>query len=95
MSILATNTILIRTDTGEYLSHFLFFDPESMTWTKDVNEAFSFRTHTDAECNARLILDRMHDPTNRRVGLKSAKAAVKDGKLNVSEWYAVNVCLVA
>lgn len=70
------HTILSRTDTGEYLSHFLFFDPEAMTWTKDVNEVFCFRLHSDAECNARLILDRLHDPINRNVGLKNAKAVV-------------------
>lgn len=88
-------TIISRTDGGEYLSELLFFDPESMTWSNDINEAFYFRAHTDAECNARLILDRLHDPTNRHVGLKSAKAAVKDGELEVGEWYSVNVCFVA
>ena len=44
---------------------------------------------------ARLILDRLNDPTNRPVGLKSAKAVVKDGELDVGEWFSVNVCLVA
>jgi len=95
MNLPTTCTILSRTDTGEYLSHFLFFDPDSMTWTKDVNEAFCFRAHSDAECNARLILDRLNDPTNRSVGLKSAKAVVKDGELVIGEGYAVNVILVA
>jgi len=56
---------------------------------------FCFSTYTSAECNARLILDRLDDPTNRRVGLKCAKAAVKDGELEVGEWYSVNVILVA
>ena len=95
MSLSTTYTILSRTDTDEDLSNFLFFDPESMSWTKDQNEAFCFRSHSDAEANARLILDRLHDPTNRRVGLKSGKAVVKDGELEVAEWYSVNVCLVA
>jgi hypothetical protein len=95
MSIPITYTILSRTDTGEYLSQFLFFLPDLATWSKDINEVFCFRSHSDAECNARLILDWLHDPTNRRVGLKCAKAAVKDGKLNVGEWHAVNVCFVA
>ena len=90
-----TYTILMRTARGEYLRNFLFFDPESMTWTKDKDKAFCFRSHTDAECNARLILDRLHDPTNRSVGLKCAKAVVKDGELEVGEWYDVNLCLVA
>jgi hypothetical protein len=95
MTIPTTYTILSRTDTSEYLSHFLFFDAESLTWTKNQNEAFCFRSHSDAECNARLILDRLDDPVNRRVGLKSAKAVVKDGKLVVGSWFSVNVCLVA
>jgi hypothetical protein len=90
-----TYTILSRSDTGEYLSQFLFFDPESMTWMKDLDEVFCFRSHSDAECNARLILDRLDDPVNRRVGLKCAKATVKDDELDVAEWYPVNVCLVA
>jgi hypothetical protein len=95
MSLPTTYTILSRTDTNEFLSHFLFFDPEYLTWTKDVDEVFCFRSHSDAEANARLILDCLHDPTNRRVGLKCAKAAANDGKLDVGEWYLVNVCLVA
>ena len=56
MSIPTTYSILSRNDTGEYLSHFLSFDPESMTWTKDLDESFCFSTYTSAECNARLIL---------------------------------------
>ena len=95
MNLSITYTILSRTDTNEYLSHFLFFDPASMTWTKDINEVFCFRSHSDAEANARLILDRLNDPTNRRVGLKCVKAVVKDGELVVGEWYPVNVFLVA
>jgi len=66
-----------------------------MTWTKDVNEAFCFRSHSDAEANGRLILSRLGDPANRRVGLKCAKAVVKDGEIDVKEWYPVNVCLIA
>jgi hypothetical protein len=90
-----TYTILSRSDTGEFLSHFLFFDPESPTWTKNLDEVFCFSTYTSAECNARLILDRLGDPTNRRVGLKCAYAAVKDGELDVEDWYAVNVIRLA
>ena len=95
MNISTAYTILLRTDTEEYLSHFLFFDPNAMTWTKDINEVFCFRSHSDAECNAKLILDRLHDPTNRKVGLKCANAGVKDGKLSVDDWYSVNVIMVA
>ena len=95
MSIPTTYTILFRTDTGEYLSHFLFFMPDPPTWTKEINEVFCFTTYTSAECNARLILDCLDDPLNRRVGLKCAKAVVKEEELEVGELYAVNVILVA
>lgn len=95
MSIPTTYTILCRSDTGEFLSHFLFFDLQSLTWAKDQDEAFCFKTYSDAECNARLILDHLNDPVNRRVGLKCAKAVVKDGELEVGDWYSVNVILVA
>jgi hypothetical protein len=95
MTIPTTRTIIRRTDTGEYLERFLFFDPESLTWTKDPDHVFCFRSHSDAESNARLILDRLDDPTNRRVGLKCAKAVVKDGELNVGEWFSVNVIRLA
>jgi len=37
---------------GEYLSNFMFFDPEAMTWTKDLNEAICLTTHSIVECNA-------------------------------------------
>ena len=90
-----TYIILSRSDTGEFLSHFLFFDPESMTWTKDLDEVFLFTTYTSAECNSRLILDRLGDPTNRRVGLKCAKTVLKDGRLDVADWYPVNVIRLA
>lgn len=94
-TLIEGHTILMRTDTGEFLSHFLFFSSDPPKWTKDINEVFCFRSHSDAECNARLILDRLDDPVNRRVGLKCAKAVVKDGELEVGDWYSVNVILVA
>ncbi len=95
MSITTTYTILSRTDTGKYLGHFAFYLPEPPSWTKDQNEAFCSKTHSDAECNAVLILDRLNDPVNRRIGLKCAKVVFKDGELEVGEWYAVNVCFIA
>jgi hypothetical protein len=48
------------------------------TWSKDLKDAFYFRSHSDAKCNARLILDRLDDPLNRRVGLKSAGVEEKN-----------------
>ena len=95
MTLATTYTILRRTDTSEYLSHFLFFDPQSMAWTKNLDEVFCFRSHSDAEANGRLILDRLNDPTNRRVRLKCAKAAVKNGELEIGESYPLCVARVA
>jgi hypothetical protein len=95
MSIPTTYTILQRIDTCEYLLRFEFFSAEMPAWTKDINAAFGFRSHADAESNAKLILDRLNDPLNRRVGLKSASVEVKNGKPTVGEWYKVNVCRVA
>ena len=88
-------TIISRSDTGEYLSKFEFFSPKMPTWSKDINEVFCFRSHTDAECNARLILDRLDDQLNRRMGLKYASAEVKDGKLVLGEWHPICIVRVA
>ena len=95
MLIPTTYTIISRNDTGEYLSRFEFFSPEMPTWSKDINEAFCFRSHSDAESNARLILDRLDDQLNRRVGLKYAGAEVKNGKLVVGEWRQICIVRVA
>jgi hypothetical protein len=95
MPIPTTHTIISRTDTSEYLSRFEFFLPEMPTWSKDINESFCFRSHSDAESNARLILDRLDDPLNRRVGLKIAGAEMKKGKLVVGDWYSICIVRVA
>ena len=95
MTIPTTYTILFRNDTSEYLSRFEFFSPELPAWSKDIKEAFCFRSHTDAECNARLILDRLDDQLNRRVGLMYASAEVKKGKLVVGEWRPICIVRVA
>lgn len=50
---------------------FLFFMPDEPTWTREAEHAFQFRSHSDAESNARLILERLEDPTNAKLGLKS------------------------
>jgi hypothetical protein len=76
-------TILRRTDTNEYLSHFLFFMPDPPIWTRDPDEAFPFRTHSDAESNARLILERLGDPTNTKVRLRIGD---EEGMYPVNVW---------
>jgi len=90
MPIHTTQTIISRTDTGDYLHRFEFYSPEMPTWSKDVTQAFCFRSHTDAESNARL-----NDPLNRRVGLKIAGAEMKKGKLVVGEWCSICIVRVA
>jgi hypothetical protein len=95
MTIPTTYTIISRSDTDEYLSRFEFFSPEMPIWSKDINEAFCFRSHSDAEVNARLILDRLDDPLNRQVGLMYARAEVKDGKLVLGEWRPICIVRVA
>ena len=95
MTIPTTHTIISRTDTAEYLSRFEFFSPEMPTWSKDINAAFCFRSHSDAESNARMILDRLGDPLNRRVGLKIAGVEMKNGKLVVGEWCSICIVRVA
>ena len=95
MTIPSTYTIIFRSDIDEYLSRFEFFSPELPTWSKDVNQAFRFRSLTDAESNARLILNRLDDPLNRRVGLKIAGAEMKNGKLVVGDWYSICIVRVA
>ena len=94
MTIPTTYTIISGSDIGEYLHRFEFFSPEMPTWSKDINEAFCFRSHNDAESNARLILDRLDDPLNRRVGLRIAGAEMKKGKLVIGEWYSICVTCV-
>jgi hypothetical protein len=86
MTISTTHTVISRNDTAEYLCRFEFFSPEMPTWSK---------SHTDAESNARLILDRLDDQLNRRVGLKIAGAEMKSGKLVVGEWYSICIVRVA
>ncbi|MCX6135892.1 MAG: hypothetical protein NTV54_00125 [Ignavibacteriales bacterium] len=86
-----TYTILSRTDTGEYLSQFLFCLPDPPMWSKDIDAVFRFQSHSDAEANARLILGRLGDPKNEKVGLKSAKVEKKKGEIVVGTWYSMVV----
>jgi hypothetical protein len=63
----STYTLLHRTDTNEYLTHFEFWDRNSIQWSANVDEAFLFRTHSDAEINGRMVLGWLGDPLNRHL----------------------------
>lgn len=94
-SISHTSIILQRTDTNEYLTHFEFWDRNSIKWSANADEAFQFKTHSDAEINGRMVLDWLGDSLNRRVGLVQASAEVREEATNVGQWYSVNVTRVA
>ena len=91
----STCTILHRTDTNEYLTHFEFWDRNSIRWSVNVDEAFLLRTHSDAETNGRMVLEWLDDPLNRNLKLVCAKAGIQGRRLTVAEWYLVNVTRVA
>jgi len=91
----STYTLLQRTDTHEYLAHFEFWDRNSIKWSANVDEAFLFRTHSDAEINGRMVLEWLGDPLNRCVRLVSSAAEIRRSELIVGRWYSVNVTRVA
>ena len=91
----STYTILHRTDTNEYLTHFEFWDRNSIRWSANVDEAFLFRTHSDAEINGRMVLEWLKDSLNRNVSLMCANAKLQGRSMVVGEWYSVNVTRVA
>lgn len=91
----STFTILRRTDTDEYLTHFEFWDQNSIKWSSDLNEAFFFKTHSDAEINGRMVLEWVGDPINRSVNLMCSKVGIQDRSMVVGEWHSVNVTRVA
>lgn len=91
----STRAILRRTDTDEYLTHFEFWDRNSIRWSANADEAFLFRTHSDAEINGRMVLEWLGDPLNRRLGLRCAKAKVQGSETILGDWYPVNVTRVA
>ena len=91
----STYTILHRSDTNEYLTHFEFWDRDSMQWSENVDEAFLFRTHSDAQINGRMVLEWLGDTLNRYVGLMEATAEIQSHTLIVRNCYPVNVTRVA
>jgi hypothetical protein len=90
-----TSIVLRRTDTGEYLIHFEFWDRNSIKWSANANEAFLFKTHSDAEINGRMVLDWLKDPLNRNVKLVCANAKLQGRSMVAGEWHSVNVTRVA
>ena len=92
---LPTFIILRRTDTNEYLTHFEFWDRNSIKWSANSDEAFLFKTHSDAEINGRMVLDWLADPLNRSISLMCANAKWQGSSMEVGDWYSVNVTRVA
>ena len=94
-AVFSTYTILHRTDTNEYLTHFEFWDRNSIRWSANADEAFLFKTHSDAEINGRMVLEWLGDPLNRRVELSCAKAKICDRQMVLEQGHPVNVTRVA
>jgi hypothetical protein len=90
-----TYTIQRRTDTMEYLTHFEFWDRNSIKWSANVDEAFLFKSHSDSEINGRMVLEWLGDPLNRSVKLMHTKAEIKGGETIVGDWRLVNVTMAA
>jgi len=93
--IASAYNILHRTDTNEYLTHFEFWDRNSLRWSANLNEAFLFRSHSDAEINGRMVLEWLGDPLNLQVGLISSSAQLSGSEMTVAQGYPVNVTRVA
>ena len=91
----STYTLLHRTDTNEYLANFEFWDRNSIRWSANVDEAFLFKTHSDAEINGRMVLEWLGDPLNRCVRLVCPTAEIRRSELIVGHWYSVNITRVA
>ena len=87
--------ILQRTDTQEYLSKFEFFTPDPPQWSSEPTDSLRFITHSDAESNFRLILDRMGDPLDRALRIRKCEVAVKGDEFIMSEPTALSVSIVA
>jgi hypothetical protein len=65
-----------------------------MQWSANVDEAFHFKTHSDAEINGRMVLDWLGDPMNRHLKLMSVAAEITHRTLIVGKWYPVNTTRV-
>ncbi|MGA3243621.1 MAG: hypothetical protein ABSE41_03325 [Bacteroidota bacterium] len=90
-----TYTILRRTDSKEYLSHFEFWDLNSINWSANVDEAFLFKTHSDAEINGRMVLEWLGDPLNRHVCLRQAGTKITGSEMTVGQWCSINITRAA
>ena len=91
----STHIILHRTDTNEYLTHFEFWDRDSIRWSTNQDEAFLFKTHSDAKINGRMVLEWLGDPLNRKVGLTQASAKITGDEMTVAQGCSVNVTRMA
>jgi len=77
------------------MSKFEFFTPDPPQWSSEATDSLRFITHSDAESNFRLILDRMGDPLNRTLRIRKRQVAVKDDEFMMSEPTALSVSIVA
>ena len=87
-----TFTVLVRSDTSQYLIKFEFFNPDPPQWSSDPKDAMRFDRHDYAESNFRLIIERMGDPLNKTVRLKSCKVTVDGSDLVVTK--SMSMCVV-
>ena len=65
-----------------------------MKWSANSDEAFLFKSHSDAEINGRMVLGWLNDPLNRNVSLMYANAKLRDSSMVVGEWNSVIVTRV-
>jgi len=87
--------ILVRTDTGEYLRKFEFFNPDPSEWSADPTNAMRFNQFDYAESNFRLIIERMGDPLNRSLRIKMSHVTVDADDLIVGKPEPLSVVKVS
>ncbi len=87
--------ILQRTDTGEFLKKFEFFNADPPQWTTDPGDTLRFIRPDYAMINGRLVLERLGDPMNKSVGLKTTQITIKGDELVVGKAMAISVPWIA
>jgi len=62
---------------SEFLQRFEFFNPDPPQWTKDPSDTLWFVRPDHEMINGRIILERLGDPMNKTVRLKTAQVTIK------------------